>query len=177
MVFVVENVKNENLIKHMLAVEAIMKGLAEHLNESVELWSMTGLLHDIDYGRTEGNPREHGLVAEGMLQGKVDAKIIEAIKAHNYENTNVEPRSKMDMALIAADSISGLIIACALVMPSKKLRDVTVKTISKKFKDKDFARGSDRERIIFCESMGIEKERFFEIALNALKGISLQLGL
>ncbi|MEM1588697.1 MAG: HDIG domain-containing protein [Candidatus Bathyarchaeia archaeon] len=171
------NVKNENLIKHMLAVEAIMCELAKFLSENEETWSLTGLLHDIDFEKTFNNPNEHGFEAEKILKGKVNEEILRAIKAHNYEYTNVKPESKMEKALIAADAISGLIIACALVMPSKKLKDVKIETLKKKFKDKDFARGSSRERILICEEIGVTKEKFFEIALKALQEISLMLGL
>ena len=83
----------------------------------------------------------------------------------------------MEKALIASDAVSGLIIACALVMPSKKLEEVKVKTVKKKFKQKDFARNVSRERILFCEQIGIPREKFFELALNALKGVSDELGL
>jgi predicted hydrolase (HD superfamily) len=83
----------------------------------------------------------------------------------------------MEKALIAADAISGLLVACALVMPSKKLADVKVETVSKKFKDKDFARGAERERILICEEIGLPREKFFEIALNGLKNVAPQIGL
>ncbi len=171
------NVKNENLIKHMIAVEAIMRGLAKFLSEDEETWSLTGLLHDIDFEKTSVNPSEHGVEAEKLLKGKIDEKVLKAIKAHNYEYTGVKPESKMEKALIAADAISGLIIACALVMPSKKLKDVKIETLKKKFKDKDFARGSSRDRILICEEIGVPKEKFFEIALKTLQESSLILGL
>jgi putative nucleotidyltransferase with HDIG domain len=172
-----KHIKNDKLFKHMLAVEAIMKEVAIFLNEDVDSWSLTGLLHDIDFDETIDNFKNHGILAEIILKGKVDENIIRAIKAHNFENTNVNPESKLEKALIAADAISGLIIACALIMPSKKLNEVKVETIKKKFKSKDFARGSSRERILFCESIGIPKEKFFEIALNSLKSISNELNL
>ena len=172
-----QNVKQQNLIKHMLAVEAIMKECAEFLQEDKEKWGLVGLLHDIDYEKTKDNPEKHGLIAEEILKGKVDEEIIHAIKSHNFENTGVMPESKLENCLIAADSVSGLIIACALVIPSKKLKDLSLKTIKKKFKQKDFARNCSRERILFCEKIGIEKEKFFELALKALQGISEELGL
>jgi predicted hydrolase (HD superfamily) len=83
----------------------------------------------------------------------------------------------MEKALIASDAISGLLVACALVMPSKKLADVKVETIAKKFKDKDFARGAERDRILLCEEIGIPREKFFEMALNGLKDVSVEIGL
>jgi len=82
-----------------------------------------------------------------------------------------------EKALICCDAISGLLVACGLVMPSKKLAEVKVKTVKKKFKDKDFARGADRERILFCEKIDVPKERFFEIALDGLKEYAAEIGL
>lgn len=172
-----ENVKKENLFKHILAVEAIMRGIAKHLNEDVELWGLIGLLHDIDYGITENDPKNHGIVAENLLKGKVDSNIIHAIKSHNFENTGVIPENKIEKALIATDAISGLIVATALIMPSKKLKDVKVKSIKNKFKQADFARRCSRERILVCEHVGIPREKFFEIALESMQGISDKLGL
>lgn len=172
-----QQVKNDKLVKHMLAVEAIMRELATELKADVELWGLTSLLHDLDFELTENNPKEHGLIAEKILTGKVSEEILRAIKAHNFENTNVIPKSNLEKALIASDSISGLVIACALVMPSKKLKDVKVKTIKKKFKQKDFARACSRERILVCKHLSIELEKFFEISLRALQGISGELGL
>lgn len=171
------HVKNDKLFKHMLAVEAIMRGVAKILNEDVDTWGLAGLLHDIDFDETMNDFKKHGILAEEILRGKINENIIRAIKAHNFEYTNINPESKLEKALIAADSISGLIIACALIMPSKKLNEVKVETIRKKFKSKDFAKGSSRERILFCESINIPKEKFFEIALNSLKNISDKLGL
>jgi len=172
-----ENIKKDNLFKHMLAVEAIMKGSAEYLGEDKEKWELTGLLHDIDFEKTENDPDQHALVAEEILKDKVDEEIIRAIKSHNFEHTNVSPETKMENILIAADAISGLVIAAALIVPSKKLADIKVKSIKKKFKQKDFARKCNREHILLCEKTGIPKEKFFEIALKALQDISDELGL
>lgn len=172
-----QNLENQNLVKHCLAVEAIMRELAEYLGEDKEKWGLVGLIHDIDYEKTKDNPKIHGILALEVLKGKVDEEILKAVKSHNFENTGTKPETKMERALIAADSISGLIVACALVMPNKKLEEVGVETIKKKFKQKDFARRCSRERILFCEKIGIPKEKFFEICLNGLKKISKELGL
>jgi len=172
-----ENLKKENLIKHSIAVEAIMKGLAKFLKEDEERWGLIGLLHDIDFEKTENDFSSHGIKAKEILSGKVDEDFLRTIRSHNFENTKEEPKEKVDFALIASDAVSGLIIACALVLPSKKLEDLKVETVIKKFKQKDFARNCRRERILFCEKMGIEKEKFFEIALNSLKNVSRELGL
>ena len=173
-----KNVTERNFVYHMLAVEAIMRSLAKYFGENENLWELTGLLHDIDYGKTERTPEKHALLAEEILKEFVlPEEVIRAIKAHNYKYTHVKAETRMEKALIACDAISGLLVACALVMPSKKLADVNVETVTKKFKAKDFARGVDRERILFCEEIGIPKEKFFEIALNGLKNISSEIGL
>jgi len=170
-------IKRKNIVKHMLAVEAIMKSLAEYFGEDKEIWGLTGLLHDVDFEEVGENFSMHGLKAEEILKGLVPDEVIQAIKAHNYEYTGVQPKTRMEKALIAADAVSGLLVACALVMPSKKLEEVKINTLNKKFKQKDFARNVDRNRINFCEEIGLSKEKFFEIALNGLKKISQTLGI
>lgn len=173
-------VKNDKIIKHCLAVEAIMRGLARELGEDEELWGLVGLLHDIDYELTGKDLSKHGLKSMEIVEGKLPREAIEAIGAHN-EHNGFKPSSdyaiKLTHALRAADHLSGLIIATALVMPSKKLAEVKVKSIKKKFKSKDFARGVDRSRIREIEELGIDLNKFFEIGLNALKSIANELGL
>ncbi len=170
-----EHIKKDNLFKHIIAVEAIMKGTAEYLGENVEKWGLLGLLHDLDFEKSK--IKNHGIMTCEILDGKIDDEILKAIKSHNFENTNVKPETKMEKALIAADAISGLIVAAALIVPSKKLKDVKVKSIKKKFKQKDFARNCKRQNILLCEDIEIPREKFFEIALNALQKIADQLGL
>jgi len=171
------HIKNRNIFRHMLAVEAIMRNLARLLEEDEDLWGLTGLIHDIDYEKTSENFKEHGVLAQRILGDKVPKMVLRAILAHNYENTGVMPETMLDKALIAADAISGLIVACALVMPTKKVADVKLRTVKRKFKDKDFARGADRKRIVLCEEIGISREKFFEIALKAIQEVSEELGL
>lgn len=177
LILVKENVSNKNLVKHMLAVEAIMKGLAEKIGEDAETWGLIGLLHDVDFDRTKDDPKSHAVISEDILKGKVDDEIIRVIKTHNFENTGIMPEKNIDYALIAADAVSGLVIAAALVIPSKKLADVKPDSISKRYKEKDFARNCSRENMLYCEKIGLSKEEFFEIALRALQGISAELGL
>jgi putative nucleotidyltransferase with HDIG domain len=172
-----KNVTKKNVIYHMLAVEAIMRGTAKHFGEDEDNWGLIGLLHDIDYEKTEATPEKHSLLAEEILKDFVPEELIKVIKTHNFKYTGVKPETRVEKALIASDAISGLLVACALVMPSKKLADVKVETVSKKFKDKDFARGAERERILICEEIDIPRERFFEIALNALKSVATEIGL
>lgn len=172
-----ENVKTPNLIKHMLAVEAIMRRCAEYLGEDADKWDLLGLVHDIDFESTKNNPEKHGLVSEKILFGKVSEEVLRAIKSHNSEHTGVMPESKMENCLIAADALSGLVIAAALIVPSKKLTDVNVKSLSKKFKEKDFARNCSRENMLYCEKIGITIEEFFKISLEALQEIAIDLEL
>ncbi|MEM3640686.1 MAG: HDIG domain-containing protein [Candidatus Bathyarchaeia archaeon] len=172
-----DHVSKRNIIYHMLAVEAIMQALAKHFGEDEQLWSLLGLLHDVDYEKTEATPEKHSLLTEEILKGKVSSEVVKAIKTHNFKYTGVMPQTRMEKALIAADAVSGLLVACALVMPSKKLADVKVETVLKKFKDRDFARGAERERILLCEEIGLPREKFLEIALNGLKKVAPQIGL
>ena len=172
-----KNVKKMNIVYHMIAVEAIMRALAKHFGEDENLWGLTGLLHDIDYEKIGDAWEKHGVLAGEILKDMVSEEVKRAIKAHNFERTNVIPESRMEKALICCDAISGLLVACALVMPSRKLAEVKVKTVKKKFKDKDFARGAERERILICEEIGIPREKFFEIALNGLKSVAAEIGL
>jgi putative nucleotidyltransferase with HDIG domain len=172
-----KNAAKKNIVYHMFAVEAIMRNVAKHFGEDEEQWGLVGLLHDIDYERTEATPEKHSLITEEILKGLVPDELIKAIKTHNFRHTGIKPETRMEKALIACDAISGLLVACALVMPSKKLADVKVETVAKKFKDKDFARGADRERILICEDIGLSKEKFFEIALNGLNDIAAKIGL
>jgi putative nucleotidyltransferase with HDIG domain len=172
-----KHVSKKNVVYHMIAVEAIMRSTARHFREDEERWGLVGLLHDIDYEKTEATPEKHSLLAQEILSGVIPDDLIRAIKTHNAKYTGVMPENRMEKALVACDAISGLLIACALVMPSKKLADVKAESVAKKFKDKDFARGADRERIVICEEIMIPKEKFFEIALSGLKEAASQIGL
>ncbi len=168
---------NENLIKHSLAVEAILQEMARSLDKDKELWALTGLLHDLDYEYTKENPEKHATVTAEILKELLPDEVIHAIKAHNYKHTMQIPETYLDKALIAADAVSGLIIAAALVMPSKKLADVKPTTLHNKYKDKSFAAGCNRKRIYLCTDIGLERDKFLELSLTALKNIADQLDL
>jgi len=172
-----KNLRTENLIKHSLAVEAILEDMAKKLGENSQLWGLTGLLHDLDYDFTKNDPEKHSQITVKVLYDLLPLEAINAIKAHNYQYTAQIPQTYLDKCLIAADAVSGLIIAAALVMPSKKLADVTPKTLMMKFKDKSFAAGCNRKRIELCEDMELELQTFLELSLNSLKRISDSLGL
>ncbi|MEA3452826.1 MAG: HDIG domain-containing protein [Patescibacteria group bacterium] len=176
--FLKENLSNINLQKHCFAVEAIMRSLAEKFHEDVEEWGIAGLLHDIDYEKTKESPEKHSLIGAEMLeQAGLGEEITEAVKTHN-EMHGIEPRSLMAKALFTADPISGLIVAATLVSPSKKIQDLTVESVLKRFKEKSFARGANREIIKKCENLlELSLEEFTKIALRAMQGISQDIGL
>ena len=171
-----KHMRNDKLIKHVLAVEAIMKGLAKRLGYDEKLWSLVGLLHDLDYEKTINDMSRHGLLTAEIVKDILPSEAVEAIKAHN-ELTGVISESPLAIALKAADQISGLIVATALVMPNKKLSEVKVKSVMKKFKQKDFARNIKREKIRLIEKLGIPLEEFVELSLTSLLEISDVLGL
>jgi len=171
-----EHVHNDKLIKHMIAVEAIMRALAEKLGEDIDLWGAVGLLHDIDYEYTKDDFTKHGIKSAEFLKELLPEEALDAIKAHN-ELTGYICDSKLSKALKAADQISGLIVATALVMPNKTIDEVKVKSIKKKFKQKDFARGVKREKIKLIEDLGFTLDEFFELSLNAIKKVKNELGL
>lgn len=170
----VNNVENKNLQKHMIAVGAIMAKMAEFFNENKKIWMMTGLLHDVDYGKAD--MQKHGLMSAEMLEGKLPEEALHAIKAHN-ERTGIKAESLLDKALIASDAVSGLIVATALVMPEKKLSQVKVSSLITKFKDKSFAKGVERGKILICEELGLRLEEFLSIALEGMTEVKEKLGL
>ncbi len=169
--------KDEKLLKHSIAVEAIMKALARRLGMNENKWGLTGLLHDLDYEYTKEKPHLHGVTSAEILQDLLPEESIEAIKSHNYLHTQRLPLTELDKALLAADAVSGLIIAITLVMPNKKLSEVKIDTLRTKFKDNSFAKGCNRERIKLCEDLGLSIEEFLSISLEALKEESDKLGL
>jgi len=172
-----ERIKNKNLFKHTLAVEAVMRRLASHLKEDEELWGLAGVLHDIDYEETKDSPEDHSLVGGEML-GKMGlpSQVVDAVKAHNSVH-GLPRESKMAKALYAADPLTGLIVAAALVHPDKRLGSLDTEFVLNRFGEKSFARGARRETIMACEELDLSLEEFISLGLEAMKGISGRLGL
>ena len=171
------NVENENLIKHMLATEAIMRALAKRLGEDEEEWGLTGLLHDIDMELTGGDMSSHSkLGADLARELGASETMAHAILCHN-EAHGVPLETKLDKALFCADPLTGLIVAAALVRPDKKLAGLEAKSVIKRFKEKSFAAGANREQIARCSELGLELDEFIELGLEAMKGIAADLGL
>lgn len=172
-----ENVENKNLIKHMLATEAVMKALARHFGEDEEKWGITGLLHDIDVELTEGDMSQHAKLGSQIARDLgAEEDVANAILCHNAM-LGVKCETMLDKALFCADPITGLITAAVLVRPDKKLANVESKSVRKRFKEKSFAAGANREQIAACSEIGLGLDEFMEIALNAMKGVSKDLGL
>ena len=171
------NVENQNLVKHMLAAEAIMRALARRLGEDEEEWGLTGLLHDIDMELTEGDMNTHSkLGADLARELGANETMAHAILCHN-ETHGIPRETKLDKALFCADPLTGLISAAALVRPDKKLTGLEAKSVRKKFKDKSFAAGANREQVALCSQIGLELDEFTELGLEAMKGIAPDLGL
>ena len=173
--------KNPNLIKHCLSTEAAMMGLCAYLSpnassDEVEKWGITGLLHDADYEIYGGDPARHGMVITEKVELPND--IAHAINSHNFQNTKVDPETPMDWAITCADQLTGLIVACALVHPDKKIKSITPEFVLKRFGEKAFARGADRSVITLCEEkLGIPLNKFVEIVLTSMKSIARDLAL
>lgn len=179
--------QNKNLIRHGLAVEAIMISLCKYLKEkhpelpseefNEEEWGIVGLLHDADYELIGKDLEKHTLVtAEKLRELGVSERIIEGVRAHHW---GVKPTRDniMEKAVFCADDMSGLITACALVK-DKKLSNVTVESVMKKIPQKNFAAGAKREQILASpEELDIPTEQFVTIALKAMQDISSDIGL
>jgi len=173
-----QNVQNENLIKHCLAVEAIMKALASFLKEDEEKWGLCGLLHDIDYEKTKLTPKQHSLLgAQILLDLGIEKDICQAVKVHN-EIHGFLPERAMEKALFVTDPLSGLIVAAVLISPSKKISDIDTDFVLRRFKEKAFARGVNREIIKKCEKyLNLSLRELVEIGLKAMQEIALDLEL
>jgi len=168
-------IKNANLVKHCLAVEACMRAFAEKLGEDVETWGLAGLLHDLDYEYTADDPERHTLKTVEMLQPHgIGEDVLHAIRAHNMK---ADLKSPMDLALYTVDPTTGFIIACALMHPSKSLAAVDLKRMKKRWKEKAFAKGASREQMAEGEKLGMDLDTFLTTCLTAMQGIGGELGL
>jgi putative nucleotidyltransferase with HDIG domain len=175
-----EYTKNENLVKHMLAVEAAMRAYARRYGEDEDTWGVVGLLHDFDWEvHPDVAPDGHPTAGAPLLRERgVPEEIIQSILSHATEVTGVERATTMDRALYAVDELTGLITAVALVRPSRSLYDVDLAAIQKKWKDKAFARGAKREDIERgAADLGVPLDEHIAVVLKAMQGIARELGL
>ncbi len=173
-----QHIPQDNLRCHCLATEAIMRQLALNLGADADEWGIAGLLHDLDYVETKDNMQRHGLVTETVLKEKgVSSAITSVIKSHNAGNLGLQRATQFEHALVAAECITGLVVATALVYPDKKLASVKSSSIVKRMKQKEFARSVNRDHIKECELIGIPHDQFAQLSLGAMCSISQQLGL
>ncbi len=170
-----ESLAEPNLRKHVFATEAVMRALARRLEGDEDAWGLAGLLHDIDYDETKDDPDRHAVVGAEKLRGLgVAENIVEAVLAHNDKAPRAKPIAS---ALTCADPVTGFIIAVALVRPDKKLASVKLKSVTKRWKEKRFAAGASREGMAVCSELGLERDEFLALALEAMQAVAPELGL
>lgn len=170
-----DNVTNRNIVKHMLAVEAAMRAVARRLGEDEEVWGIAGLLHDLDYDQTKDTPERHGPVTVQMLaDAELPVGVADAILAHNRHK---EAETPLEKALLAVDPATGLIVAAALMHPEKTLGACDADFVARRFGEKRFAAGANREQIAGCVGLGLELAEFLGLCLDGMKGVSDELGL
>jgi putative nucleotidyltransferase with HDIG domain len=171
-----ERIGSDNLVNHSIAVGIIMGRLAQQIGlgpGDAARWELAGILHDLDYAETADDFDRHGLVTVEELQGRLDADQLHAILAH----ADKAPReSMMDSALYCADPTTGFIVAAALVRPDKDLREVQLKSLTKRWKEKAFARGASREQMATCAELGLERDEFLALSLAAMQARASELG-
>lgn len=171
-------VKNERMLDHSYASEAVLRALARRLGRDEERWGLAGLLHDIDIEAVGGDLARHGIEAERILAEKgIDPAIVDAVKMHNEAVCGIKRSTEFQHALAAGETVTGLIVATALVQPDRKIASVKVKSITKRMKEKAFAASVNRETIRECEKLGLSLDEFVEISLGAMREIAGRLGL
>ena len=173
-----EHVKSEKTVVHCLASEAVMRALAGRLGEDPDRWGLTGLLHDIDVEVTGADPKVHALKAAELLEDfELDEEMLDAIRMHNDEATGIPRSTRFQHALAAGETITGLIYATTLVYPDKKIESVKYKSVRKRMKEKAFAASVNRDHILECEKIGIGLDEFIQLSVDAMRGISDDIGL
>lgn len=172
-----KKVKTLNLIKHSLAVEAVMVELADYFKEDKNKWALAGLLHDIDYEETKDKSEQHSLEGALFLESLgIESEIVSAVKKHNNIH-GLTRETKMEKSLFCADPVTGLIVASALVLPDKKISVLTQDNVLNRFKEKGFAKGANREHIAACSELDLTLEQFVALSLSAMQKISAEIGL
>jgi putative nucleotidyltransferase with HDIG domain len=170
-------VKNEKMICHCLASEAVMRGLARKLGRDEEAWGLAGLLHDLDVEVTHADPAVHGTQTEVLLEGyDIDPDILDAIRMHNEYSSGSQRHTEFQHALAAGETITGLIFATTYVYPEKKLAVVKPRSVVKRMKERMFAASVKRENIMECEKIGIPIEEFAALAIESMLPVAGEVG-
>lgn len=172
------HIKADNLKKHCVATEAIMRELAVRLDQDKELWGHIGLLHDLDFEDTKEHPEVHGRKTIAILAPyQLPEEALNAILRHNAEALGLERETILDHALTCAETITGLIVAAALVHPERKIESLNPPSVRKRMKSKDFARSVNRDHVALCERINIPLMDFIELSIKAMATVSDDLGL
>ena len=172
---VVDKIGHNNLLKHILAVEASMRRLALRFDEDSDYWGLVGLVHDLDYNDTKDNPERHAILAcEWLAPYELPDDMLQAIKAHPG---HVRCQSQLDWALYATDPATGFIVACALMHPSKKLVEIDESFMLRRFDEKRFAAGATRENMAACRHLDLELGEFLMLVREGMLNIVGELGL
>jgi uncharacterized protein len=172
------HVQAANLRKHCLATEAIMRGLAVRLDQDRELWGNIGLLHDLDFEYTRESPDAHGPKSIEMLAPYgLPEEALNAVLRHNAEALDLKRETILDYALTCAETITGLIVAAALVHPDKRIKSLNPSSVRKRMKSKDFARSVNRDHVALCERINIPLMDYIELSIKAMASIGDELGL
>jgi putative nucleotidyltransferase with HDIG domain len=168
---------DKDVLRHSLAVEAVMKEFARHYNADADIWGMAGLLHDIDHDKTVNNPSLHGIVGADILENlDIDGAIVYSVRAHNDCN-DIPRKRKMDKVLVLAGFICELIIKCTLMFPDKKISEISTEFVIKKMHEKEFEQIVHKDKIKYLEELGFTIEEFITTTLMAIQGISQELAL
>jgi lysyl-tRNA synthetase class 2 len=172
------HISGDYMTKHCLASAAVMEAVAERFGKNGDTYWCMGLLHDLDFEQTP-EPEKHTLETVRLLKehGVTDETILHAILSHNEEGLGIERETWLDFALSCSETVTGLVMATALVMPDKKLESVKPASVKKRMKRKDFAKQVSRERILLCDKIGLELLEFCEIAVAGMRRIAPELGL
>ncbi|MFH1530078.1 MAG: HD domain-containing protein [Pseudomonadota bacterium] len=167
-----------NLVRHCIATEAIMRSLARRFGEDEDLWGVTGLFHDLDLDLVGGDMGRHGRTTVEILRKEgYPEEGLQAILAHNGDVLGIDPGTRLDIALLSAETTTGLVVATTLVYPSKKIADLKVKSVLKRMKEPRFAAGVDRSKVMLCEEIDIPLAEFLGIAVDAMRGVAEEIGL
>ncbi len=172
--------QNQNLRRHSYSVEAAMRALARHFNENEDLWGIVGLLHDGDYEESKDDMAKHSVLMAQWVKdlGETDETLLHGIESHGASHRGIKPTTILESALFCCDELTGLIVATALMTPTKTLTEVSVDTVIKKFNKPKFAAGAKREDIIQCETLlKLPLNEFIGIVLEGMKTVAPDLSL